>query len=571
MFGLSIADIAVLVFYFLGITYIGIRAARRVQNTDDYIMPRRFGKLMMMMHSFGTSTHSDQAVGLTSKTSVSGLSGIWYQWMWLFATPFFWFIAPMMRRFRALTTADVFALRYDRGVAALYSVLGLGKFMMTIGLMLAGSSVVVDAVTGGTMPAHWVIIAMTVLFVTYGMAGGLGAAIITDFIQGILTLLFSFMLLPLILSAVGGVEGMKTSLIEMRPDTAMLSLVTPGDIGVFFIAVIALNNLLGVVVQPHNMGACAAGRTEMEGAIGFMGGTMVKRVCTVAWSITALAAVAYYGGSIPEPDLVYGQMAREFLPQVFPGLLGLFLAALLASVMGSCDSFMISSAGLVTENLYKPFFPNRSDKHYLNIARLAGLLCVLGGVVIALLSDSVVRLLEHLWKINSMTAMAFWLGLFWRRTSVIGAWAAIIAPVLTWWLTSQTWFNNLLASIPGFQDWGIVRGTDGDWSLWLPWQMLAYIGAGFLAGIVVSLFSSPVSSEKLERYYGLLRTPIVPNEEVPEACHLPEGVTPGPRRVFFPKSNFEIPIPTRSAMLGFLAGWICVLMIIGVVVVWIAD
>ena len=74
MFGLSIADIAVLVFYFLGITYIGIRAARRVQNTDDYIMPRRFGKLMMMMHSFGTSTHSDQAVGLTSKTSVSGLS-----------------------------------------------------------------------------------------------------------------------------------------------------------------------------------------------------------------------------------------------------------------------------------------------------------------------------------------------------------------------------------------------------------------------------------------------------------------------------------------------------------------
>ncbi len=571
MFGLSLVDVAVLVLYFLGITYIGIRAARRVRNTNDYIMPRRFGKFMMMMHSFGTSTHSDQAVSVASKSSVSGLSGIWYQWMWLFATPFFWLIAPMMRRFRALTTADVFALRYDPGAAALYSVLGLGKFMVTIGLMLAGSGVVVDAISGGAMPSHWVIIIMTILFVTYGMAGGLGAAIITDFIQGILTLLFSFMLLPMVLGAVGGIEGMRSSLADLRPDTAMLSLVTPGDIGVFFIAVIALNNLLGVVVQPHNMGTCSAGRTEMEGAVGFMGGTMIKRICTVAWSLTALAAVAYYGGNIADPDQVYGQMAREFLPQVLPGLLGLFLAALLATVMGSCDSFMIASSGLITENLYKPLRPGRSDKHYLGVARLAGLLCVIGGVIIALLSESVVRLLEHMWKINTMTAMAFWLGLFWRRTSVAGAWAAILGPIITWWLTSQTWFNNALASIPGFQDWGIVRGTEGDWSLWLPWQMIAYIGVGFVAGIIVSLFSRPVSSDNLERYYQLLRTPVGPNEEISNPCRLPQGTEPGPRNVFFPDSNFEIPKPTRSSMLGFLAGWVCVIGIIGAVVIWIAD
>ena len=396
-------------------------------------------------------------------------------------------------------------------------------------------------------------------------------AIITDFIQGILTLLFSFMLLPLVLGAVGGLEGMRTSLAELRPDTAMLSLVTPGDIGVFFIAIIALNNLLGVVVQPHNMGTCSAGRTEMEGAIGFMGGTMIKRVCTVAWSVTALAAVAYYGGNIADPDQVYGQMAREFLPQILPGLLGLFLAALLATVMGSCDSFMIASSGLITENLYKPLVPGKSDKHYLRIARVAGLMCVLGGVAIALMSESVVRLLEHMWKINTMTAMAFWLGLFWRRTSVVGAWAAMIGPVLTWWLTSQSWFNNLLASIPGFQTWGIVRGSEGDWSLWLPWQMIAYIGVGFAAGIVFSLFSRPVSNDKLKRFYGLLRTPIQPNEIVTEACRLPDGVEPGPRRVLFPNSNIEIPIPTRTAMLGFLAGWICVLLIIWAVVAWIAN
>ncbi len=268
MLGLSIFDLIVLIGYLCGVTYIGIRAARKVRNMNDFILPRRFGKLMMIMHGFGTSTHSDQAVSVASKSAVSGLSGIWYQWMWLFATPFFWLIAPMMRRFRALTTADVFALRYDRGVAALYSVLGLGKFMVTIGLMLAGSTAIIDVITGGQLPSDMVIVVITILFVAYGIAGGLGAAIVTDFVQGVLTLLFSFMLLPLVLNAVGGIEGMRTSLSELRPDADMLSLVTPGEIGVFFIAIIALNNLLGVVVQPHNMGTCAAGRTEMEGARG---------------------------------------------------------------------------------------------------------------------------------------------------------------------------------------------------------------------------------------------------------------------------------------------------------------
>jgi len=42
----------------------------------------------MIMHAFGTGTASDQAVTVASATFRGGLSGIWYQWLWLFATPF---------------------------------------------------------------------------------------------------------------------------------------------------------------------------------------------------------------------------------------------------------------------------------------------------------------------------------------------------------------------------------------------------------------------------------------------------------------------------------------------------
>ena len=149
-------DGAVLVAYLLGITALGIWMGRRVRNVRDFFMPRRFGKAMMIAHAFGTGTASDQAVQVASATFERGLSGIWYQWMWLFSTPFYWLIAPIMRRLRAITTADVYALRYDRSVAVLSAVVGIVGLSVKIGLLLKGSSALIDSATGGTVPGELV-------------------------------------------------------------------------------------------------------------------------------------------------------------------------------------------------------------------------------------------------------------------------------------------------------------------------------------------------------------------------------------------------------------------------------
>lgn len=570
MGGLGAADWAVLIVYLAGITLLGIRVSRRVKDMAEFVMPRRFGKLMMLMHGFGTSTHSDQAVSVASKCYSSGLSGIWYQWMWLFATPFFWLIAPMMRRFRALTTADVFAARYSQSVAVLFCVFGLAKFVVTIGNMLKGSGAVVEACTGSMISAEAAIVIMTVLFVIYGLAGGLRAAIVTDFVQGVLALLFSFLLLPLVLNAVGGLTGMRTALAELAPDRDLLSLVAPGEIGVFYIAMIAINSLLSVTVQPHNMGTCAAGRTELDGAVGFMGGTFLKRFCTVAWCLTGLAAFAYYRGSVDDPDHVYGLMASEFLPQLLPGLLGLFLAGLLATVMGSCDSFMISAAGLVTENLYRPVVKARSDRHYLWVARAAGLVVVIAAIVYAYWLSGVIQGLEILWKLNAVMAPAFWLGVFWRGATSKGACVATLVTAATWWVTGMPAVGAALAKVSVCESLGVVTVLKGDAVVSLPWQMVMYLSAGFVSGIVVSLLSRPVDAERLDRFYELLRTPVQPDEVVERPCTLPSDVTPGPRRVFFENTSLEIPVPTWRAMSGFLVGWLLVVAIIAGVWFFIA-
>ena len=559
--GLHVADYLVLLLYFITITFIGIWSARKLRDSNDFFMPRKFGKLMMAMFSFGTGTHSDQAVSVAAKSFTNGLSGIWYQWLWLPVTPFYWLIAPIFRRFRAVTTADVFEARFDGSVSALYAFIGVLNLSVNIGVMLKGAGAVISASTGHLVSSNAAIAVMTILFVIYGVAGGLSAAIITDFIQGILTVFFSFALLPLILNAVGGFEGIRSTV----GDSEIFSLVAPNDIGFFYIAVIAINALVGIVTQPHTMSNCGAGRTELEGRVGFMFGTLLKRVCTIPWALTGIAAVAYFAGTDIHPDKVFGAVAGDFLPKLVPGLLGLFLAALIASVMSSCDVFMVSSSALFTENIYRRFRPNKAARHYILVARITAILVVSGGVYFAFRLPSVVKGLETFWIISSMMGIAFWLGLFWRRTTTAGAWAATITAFAIWWLTTQSFFITFLGQIPIASQLRIVTGQRSEMTIYLPWQMVFYLAGGTAAGIIVSLLTRDVAKDKLDIFYALIRTPVRVGEKIITPCTLPEGTKVPDRRKLFHKTNIEIPIPSRTSIIGFLIGWICVAALIGAV------
>ena len=561
MLGLHIADIFVLLLYLLGMAAIGFWSAKKIKQSHDFFMPRRFGKAMMVMFGFGAGTHSDQAVGVASKSFTSGLSGIWYQWLWLPCTPFYWLIAPVMRRFRAITTGDVFEARYNRSVAMLYAVIGMLNLSVNIGLMLRGSSEVISASTQGLLSANAAIAVMTVVFVVYGVAGGLAAAIITDFIQGILTIIFSFLLLPLIMNAVGWMDGIR----EAIADPQKLTLVAPAEIGSFYIAVIAFNALVGIVTQPHTMSNCAAGKTEMEGRFGWMFGNIIKRLCTIPWCLTGLAAIVYFGsrGIEMEPDKVFGAVAGDFLPKILPGILGIFLAALLASVMSSCDAFMIASSALFTENIYRPLSPDRPQRHYVTVGRIAAVVVVTGGVVFAYWLPGVVTGLEIFWKVSAMMGLAFWMGLFWRRTTVAGAWATTLVSFAVMLFTSKISFGQYVlwdfnADCAQFlPDFMLMNGQ-----LYLPWQMILYLSAGLISGIAVSMLTRPVAKEKLDNYYALIRTPIKPGEEPANPCTLPEDAVVPEKRNIFPNTSLEFMIPSRTSVVGFLIGWTFVAVIV---------
>jgi len=649
--GLTWVDWLVLAVYLLGVTALGVMAYRRVNDMTDFFMGgRRFGTIFMMFFAFGSGTSSDQATGVVAGTWRAGLAGIWWQFLWLWATPFYWLVAPVLRRMRALTTSDFFEARYHNSTAALYAVYGMLISITFIAGALFAAGKMANALTGGELDQvaaeinlhivpsvklestednkadepptkelvfRWLplegyqigILAITVLFVAYGMAGGLGAAVWTDLVQGILTIVLSFLLLPWIFAEIGGFsalganshlkEGMLDLFVSPENAVKIQTLLGKEPITIFYVVMLAVTALAGIVVQPHIMGVCGAGKTEFEGRFGFTAGNFIKRACTVAWTFTALACVVWYLGdnsplanpSQDDPrreekiatyealkirssdefsqlseeqkaelntidkdfaDELFGRAAYDILPGVAPGLVGLLLASLLAAMMSTCDAQMIVGSGLFTENIYRRYFrPDRSQAHYVWIGRLAALVIVLFALILGTTFTDVIDALKMIIKTPAAIGISMWIGIVWRRWTSLAVWISSIVAYVAWAFVA--YYPATLGQLDSLS-FMMTLDKNGDPKALDSWTMLIYLSAGLLSGLTVSLLTPRVPQEKLDHFFRLIRTPVREGEKIESPCTLPENpADPIPKLLNHP--DIEIPKPTAEDLIGFAISW----------------
>ncbi len=506
-------DIALLVAYFLAMLAVGWYSARKVKNVDDYYMGgRRFGKALMIMYGFGAGTHADFAVGVASQSYKLGMAGIWYQWMQIFNTPFYWLLSAVFRRARCLTTADFYEMRYGPSLGILYGFMGVAINIAYLGATLLGCAKLIEALTGGAISTLWSVMLMTAAFVFYSLIGGLIATVWNEFVQGILTIAMSFLLVPFVWVAVGGMAGLHAKLPNAG---ALLSLVAPGEIGFYWIAMAAINQFFSVVAQPHILSNNAAGRTELDNRVGFCAGVTLKRVCTIAWAFVGVLAIAYYGADRMHGDLVFGSLVRDLLPAGFAGLM---IAAIMASVMDNGAIYVLTTSALFTRNLLRTFKRHDDTRLELRVSRLFSLVYVAASIALALSFSDVPAAIRFAWNLVPMIGISFWLGLWWRRANRYGAWASFLA-------ASAAWIVGLR-----FFGW---KGDPG-----LPYLITFYLVAGLGAGVIVSLLTRPEPAERLDRFYLTINTPIGQEDR-----------TTFPHLVRW--KNWEIPRPGKEAVWGF--------------------
>lgn len=638
--GLHPADWCVLALYFVVIIAIGLWSARNVKDMADFFMGgRRFGKIFMMFFAFGSGTSSEQAISVVAGTWRAGLAGIWWQFLWLWATPFYWIVAPIMRRMRALTTADFFETRFNGPTAVMYSFYGIAISITFIAGGLFGTGKMVDALTGNELDriavkadimvpaAEWdgkeksfkiterrlqgyeyAILAVTVMFVIYGMAGGLGAAIITDFIQGILTIVFSFLLLPFVFYQIGGFgelhkqSDLKQGMLDLVASPEVAATLGSEPITPFYVFMLSVTALAGIVIQPHIMGVCGAGKTEYEGRFGFTVGNFLKRFCTVAWTFTGLACIVWYMGDnsplktsddpadqviyqslvtraspeynqLPDEekakidkhdrnfaDKLFGMAAHDILPRIAPGLIGLLLASLLAAVMSTSDAQMIISSGLFTENIYrKCIVKDRSQRHYLWVGRLSGLVIVILALILQTTFTDIIAALKVIVKTPACIGISLWFGIVWRRWNVASVWVSTVTGIIVWIAVA---FRADLIHQTGLFPESMFKTVKEQLLMRDVWQMVSFMGVAVLSGIVVSFLTKRQSQEKLDNFYNLMHTPVKMGEVIPSPCTLPEDPEPVGKKLFPNSKDIEIPKPTFQDIGGFVLAWCAVFAII---------
>jgi solute:Na+ symporter, SSS family len=476
LWGLHAIDLALVAAYIVVVLWLGKRASTRTTSLDEFFLAgRTLGKVYQFFLNFGCSTHADQAVAVSREVYRQGIGGMWIQSLVLFLTPFYWFTTLLFRRVRLTTIGDYFAERFDsRFLAACYAVFTLVLSALIgggIGYLVAAKTMVamtpkpielcspaerqqiqefaelrrLEAEPQQDLPpaAHarvselrekekrgelrsfvsyvdekWFYLVYVLVVGIYTMLGGFRAAALTDAIQGILIVIFSVMLAPVGLARLGGLAGL-----HARVPSHMFELfgsATLSDYGWYTVVAMVLANLVSIVAVASGMQTAGSATNEFTARIGMIGGMFLKRILMLFWAFAGLLAIGLYGGRLHDPDLIWGVMTRDLL---WPGAIGLMLVGVLSASMSWLGASALSHSALFIRNLYRPWFPDKGDAHYLVVGRLMVAVTLAGGIVVALMADNLLGLFQYIISVPAIFGASIWLGFLWRRAT---KWAVIL-------------------------------------------------------------------------------------------------------------------------------------------------
>lgn len=478
LFGFHILDVIVIAGYLALITYIGKRTSAKIKTQEDFFLAgRTVGKLLQYFFNMSTIVDANSAVRTASFSFHKGLGGVWLMLNGIFTGPYYWFMAGWFRRVRLITMAELFEERFkSKSLASIYAFVGIWLSIIILGVGYKTSLRTFEAMTikpierctaeekqniamyqeyrsldklykenklasdqrtryqaldsmqkkdqiyAYTSYTNTVVfyIVYTLFVALYTIMGGLEAAIWADLIQGVLIFIFSIILIPLSLIKLGG-----WSEFTARVPDNMLYVFGSGldEFSAASIAALVLVSIIGITGHQGNMSNNGSAKDELTARIGNIGGAYTKRILTIMWAFCGLLAFALYRDSISDPDAAWGVMSNDLLGI---GLRGFMIAGILAANMSTLSGVCVYLSALFVRHLYKPFFNNKDEKHYITVSRfsIAGILLL--GIYISVSTGSVINVIMMLPSLMTIFGAPVLLLLFWKRLTLAAVYAQVI-------------------------------------------------------------------------------------------------------------------------------------------------
>jgi len=481
---LHVLDLAIIVAYLVAVIYIGKRAASASGSEEGFFLAgRKLGKLYQFFLSFGNATEPQGAVSTASFVYQQGAPGAWLSFQTVFMNPYFWFMNVWFRRVRLTTVSDLFEDRFgSRGLSMAYALFQIMVACVFLGFgnvtayKIAASLVVKQesawttadrsAVEGyrelkqleqrqaaGAMGADesgalaalrernargelhsYITVLNDVTFYavfalvvgTYIVLGGMAAAAVNEGLQSILIIVFSLLLIPTGLHAIGGWHALGE-----RVPRQMFELFGAGgseQFSVWSLAAILLVSLVQIHGLSHNMGIFGSAKNEFAARFG-VSGNFLKRIMIILWAFAGLIAIALFGPrGLSDPDSTWGALSNRLLG---PGLIGLMLAGVLAGTMSTLAAKALAISSLFVRNVYRQIWPGLSQQRGVLFARWTIVAVLALGAGSAWLMGDFLSIVNLVLTVNVPFGASVLLIYFWRRLTAPAVWCCVVLSTLT--------------------------------------------------------------------------------------------------------------------------------------------
>ncbi len=378
-------DTFIVATYLLLTLMLGVWVAKGVTSSNEYKTGGRQYPAWIVFTTLSASfIGGGFTLGLAEKTFLYGF--VYVLAIWGFSLKEIlvaYFIAPRMQPFRsALTVGDIMEVAYGKRTkiaTGFASVLVCGGI---IGAQISACGNILNIFLG--IPNHLgslVAISVVLIYSTYG---GLKSVVAVD----ILHFIVLSIMLPLVLffgfQEIGGLAELSRALPE--------SYFQPfGSIGTTALFVLFLSFFLGETLIPPYMQRLLIGKTVRETKKGtFWSGILSVPFFLVVGFIGVIAFVL-------APDLPSYLALPHVIQVVMPvGLKGLAIAAMLAIVMSSADSFLNSTSIAMTNDLLLPLrLKPKNPNQELMFSRAITLVIGVVAIIFALSTSSALDILLY--------------------------------------------------------------------------------------------------------------------------------------------------------------------------------
>ena len=367
-------QLVIIVIYCLAMIGIGAWSRKRAGSQDGFFVAQRRGTLPFITGSLVATAIGGSALIVTSKLGFGlGLPGVW--WLLVGSVGLVllgFFFARKVRGAALYTLPELAQKQYDHRVGLAASILIVIAWIGVVAgqIVAAGSFLSILGIGSGTF---WMVV-FTLVVVIYTILGGQFSVIHTDLFQAAILFVGIFAALALVFSQVGGLEGLKVSL---PPSYFSFPLNPEFDWKMFLSLLILVGATYVVGPDMYTRLFCAKNEKVAQRSVFLAAFFFIPLAFAIA--LIGMSAKVLYPQIIPEqafPQVVSGVLS--------PGLSGLILAAVIAALMSSADTCLLSQSVILTEDIFKRFHPSTDERKTVLLTRLSLVTLSILALVLAL-------------------------------------------------------------------------------------------------------------------------------------------------------------------------------------------